>query len=163
MYHQRLRIFLLATFLFNSTVIFGQDAHQAGPKRARTPEDYQPSTLEKIAALQTDATLLPLRVSATYTGMTRPLPQVKKDFLRAWANHYAGSVDHYTAHYKTEMEFIENGAAYWLTVTTKALEQLQAQMKKGQALDLYLIRISETKDSKPSDWLLLVEKFKEST
>ena len=112
--------------------------------------------------LSTDSTLLPLRVRATYTGLTRPLPQSRKDFLRAWANHYAGSVEHYTANYKTEMEFTEDGVRVWLTVTTKSFEQFQEQIKKGQAVDLYVIRISETKTDKPSPWLLLLEKFNKS-
>lgn len=161
LHHQSLRIFLFAIFLSSGALVCGQDINQPRPKRARTPEDYQPSTLKKITALQTDSTLLPLRVTVTYTGLTRPLPQTKKAFLRAWANHYAGSVDHYTAPYKTEMQFVENGAKYWLTVTTKSLAQFQEQFKKGQAIDLYLIRIGETESGNKSTWLLLVERFKE--
>jgi|ERR1044072_3061528 hypothetical protein len=160
LHHQSRRIFLLGVFLLNGLLVVGQDMNQPRAKRARTLEDYQPSTLKEISAQQSTATLLPLQVKATFTGLARPLSQTKKAFLRAWANHYAGSVDHYTAHYQTEMQFSENGVPYWLTVTTKSLEQLQSQMKKGQAVELYLIRISETASGNPADWLLLVEKFK---
>jgi hypothetical protein len=162
LHHQSFRIFLLALLLLNSAVIWGQNMNQGKPKRARTLEDYQTSTLKQINDLKTDSTLLPLHVKVTYTSLIRPLPPAKKDFLRTWANRYAGSVDHYTAHYKTEMQFIEDGVEHWLSVTTKALEEIQKQMKKGQAVDLYLIRIRETAPGNPSNWLLLIEKFQEA-
>jgi hypothetical protein len=160
--HRSSGFFLIAIFLFTSTMVWGQDLTQARPKRARTFEDYQPSTLKEITALQTESTLLPLQVKVTYTGLTRPLSQTQKDFLRAWANRYAGSVEHYTANYKTEMQFIEAGQPYWLMVTTKSLEQLQSEMKKGQGLELYLIRIASSEIADKSSSLLLVEKFQQA-
>ncbi len=162
MHYKSTGVFLWVAILFSGPLVFGQDMNQPRVKRERTLEDYQPATLKEISRLHTDSTLLPLRVQATYTGLTRPLSQSAKDFLRNWANRYAGSVEHYTAHYKIEMQFIENGVKYWLAVSAKAPELFQTQMQKGQSVDLYLIRISEAKSDHPSSWLLLLEKFSKS-
>ena len=39
----------------------------------------------------------------TYTGSTRPIPQFKKEAIRQWARLYAGSIEHYTEPYQSEM------------------------------------------------------------
>jgi hypothetical protein len=168
--------FFLA-LLFGSSLAHGQDSLGPRPKKARTPEDYKLRTLKEIAEVgraiaserdderKGDATtlihgdLLPSRVRVMYKGTARPLPQLKKDVISQWANRYAGSLQHYTVQYKTDVLFSEAGLNYWLVVNQRLVPQLQRQLKKGQPVDLYLIRLGAFKTGDKWRWVLLVEDF----
>src|SRR5215203_1582035 len=124
--HRSLHVFLMLVLCGN--LAFGQNANQPGNKKARSREDYQPRTLKEIAAMKADpkdlrdkqdrlivtADILPSMVQVTYTGTTRLMPQLKKESIRQWARLYAGSMEHYTEPYQTEMLFLESGKPYWL-------------------------------------------------
>src|SRR5262245_58685587 len=100
---------------------------QPGNKRPRTPEDYKPTSLKDLIALQPYAddlpdkqerilitrNILPSKVTALYSGSSRPITADKKEIIRQWAMRYAGSMEHYTEPYQTEMMFEENGVNYW--------------------------------------------------
>lgn len=151
---------------------YGQDAPAPGPKKARTPEDYKPRTLKGIS-VDSDAEsrrgsedqvivlndILPSRVRATYEGSARSLPQRKKDVLHRWAQLYAGAPEHYTAHYETELLFSEEGLDHWLAVRKELLAQFKKEIKKGEAVDLYLIRMGGVRTARKLETLLLVESF----
>lgn len=164
---------LLLALLLGGNLAYGQDGLGPRPKKARTPDDYKPRTLKEVAAKGSDAEsrgnkeetlivhadILPSRVRVTYTGSARPLPQTKKEVLRQWARLYAGSPEFYTRPYETEMLFTEDGAEYWLAVRKESLPRLERELKKGEAVDLYLIRVGAAKA--PGGWesMLLVESF----
>jgi hypothetical protein len=107
--------FVLLAVLVCSSFAFGQDASQAGNKKPRSLDDYQPRTLKEIVAMKPDpkdlrdkqdrlvvtADDLPSRVRVTYTGSTRLIPQFKKEAVRQWARLYAGSIEHYTEPYQS--------------------------------------------------------------
>ncbi len=142
----------------------------AGEKKPRTPADYQPRTLRDIYSLKPDAddlrdmqdqivttrSIIPSKVRATYGGSIRLLPGTKKEVIRQWARLYAGSMEHYTEPYQTEMLFIENGVKYWLA-TPKGFAMLKNEPRKGTRVDLYLIRLGGTINGDKYDWTLLVE------
>jgi hypothetical protein len=166
-------VLLLALLLLGGDAAYGQDALGPQPKRARTPDDYKPRTLKEVAAKGSDAEslgnkeetmivhadILPSRVRATYAGSARPLPQIKKEVLRQWARLYAGFPEGYTRPYETEMLFNEDGVEYWLAVRKESLPRFERELKKGEAVDLYLIRVGAAKA--PGGWesMLLVESF----
>src|SRR5712691_9959788 len=86
----------LLSFLLLGGLAFAQEAGQAGNKKPRTLDDYQPRTLKEIVAMKPDpkdlrdkqdrlvvtADDLPSRVRVTYTGSTRLIPQFKKEAIR---------------------------------------------------------------------------------
>ena len=164
---------LLTALLLGCTWAYGQDSLGARPKKARTPDDYKPRTLKEVVAegagaesrgnkeetMRVHGDIIPSRVRATYTGTARPLPQIKKEVLRQWARLYAGSPEGYTEPYETEMLFTEGGAKYWLAVRKKSLPQFERELKRGEAVDLYLIRVGAAKTSEEWESMLLVESF----
>ncbi len=168
---------LLLAFLLSSTCAFGQDPLDARPKKARTPADYQLRTLRQIAELgapiaaerdderKGDATtlthgnLLPSRVRVTYKGSQRPALKIKKDVISYWANQYAGAPQFYISAYTTEALFNEAGINHWLVVNKRVVPRLRRELKKGLAVDLYLIRMGAYKIGDKWRWVLLVEDF----
>lgn len=164
---------LLAALLLGCDMAHAQDALGVKPKKARTSADYKPRTLKVIAApgpyaesrankaetLNVTADILPSRVRATYTGLTRPLPQIKKEVIRQWARLYAGSTESYTEPYETEMLFIENKVEYWLAVRKKSLPQIRQELKQGEAVDLYVIRVGAARAVGVWEPMLLIESF----
>jgi len=90
-------------------------------------------------------------------GKTRRIPKLKSEVIRQWARLYAGAIEHYTQPYQTEMLFSENGASYWLGVKKNSALSAKSQFKKGDVLDLYLIRLGATISNDDFDWALLVE------
>jgi hypothetical protein len=169
----RLVHFVLA-FLVGCSFVFAKDAGQAGPKKPRAPEDYQPRTLKEISAMKPDpkdlrdkqerlvvtADILPSVVQVSYTGSTRSIPQFKKEVIHQWARLYSGSMEHYTEPYQSEMLFIEGGKRYWLAVQ-KNSALAKRELSKGEALKLYLIRVGAAIVDDKFDWTLLVEDFRE--
>jgi hypothetical protein len=164
---------LLVALLLCGNVAYGQDTLGAKPKKPRTLDDYKSRTLKEVATKGADtesrgnkeetmivhSDILPSRVRATYTGSARPLPQIKKEVLRQWARLYAGFPEGYTKPYETELLFIENGTQYWLAVRKGSLPRFEQELKRGEAVDLYLIRVGEAKASGAWELMLLVENF----
>ena len=150
------------------TFAFGQEL--PGTKKARTPSDYQSRTLKEIFALKPDdddlrskqgdivttRDILPSKVRVTFGGSMRLLPDAKKEVIRQWARLYAGSMEHYTEPYQTEILFVENGVKYWLAAP-KGFAFFKNEPKKGTSWDLYLIRLGATVSNDKHDWTLLVE------
>ena len=165
---------LLLALALGGNSVYGQGSSGAGPKRARTPDDYKPRTLKELAAegdggqglgnkeetMVVHGRILPSRVRAAYAGTTRPLPPIKREVLRQWARLYAGSPEGYTEPYQTEALFIEDGAEHWLAVRKRDLPRLRQGLKKGEAADLYLIRVGAAKAGGGWELVLLVESFR---
>lgn len=173
MSHKSSHFVLLLALLLASNMIYGQDSMGAKPKKPRTPDDYKPRSLKEIDTAG-DATeslgnkeetmvvhsdILPSRVRVTYTGSARPLPQIKREILRQWARLYAGFPEGYTEPYETEMLFTESGAKHWLAVRKKSVPHFKQELKRGEAVDLYLIRVGAAKVSDGWELMLLVESF----
>jgi hypothetical protein len=167
----RLVMFLL--LIFAGGLTYGQDPTGPQPKRARTAEDYKPRTLKELAAAAADAEsrgdkqermivhgdVLPSRMRVTYQNAMRPLPAMKKETLRQWARLYAGSMEHYTVPYESEMLFVEDGVEHWLAVKKQSVEEFEKEFKKDDAVDLYLIRLGAVKTDDGWEPLLLIESF----
>jgi hypothetical protein len=148
-----------------------QRADDAGPKRARTLEDYRPATLKDLSlpgrevggerakheGLLLDPNFAPSRVRVEYSASTRTLSAARKDLLSQWARLYAGNPDHYTQPYETEALFLENRENYWVAVPTRLLPLLQRDFKRGERVDLLLIRVGGSPTVGKWDWIFLIE------
>ncbi|MBA3322717.1 MAG: hypothetical protein H0T45_14885 [Pyrinomonadaceae bacterium] len=175
MKHKPFYLVLFLVLILSSDLACGQGSLGAMPKKARTLDDYKHRTLIEIAAAGSDVVsprdredkdttvvsgdILPSRVRVTYKGFVRPLPQSKKDVILRWARQYAGDPAHYTVPYETEMLFIEDGVDHWLTVKKSSLPHFKEELKEGEAVDLYVIRLGGIKSSDKWGWVLLVETF----
>lgn len=173
MKHQRLPFVLFLACMLNSHSAYGQDLPHSIPKKARTEADYQPRTLREVAAVGTAVTsaldgenllvltgnILPSKVSVIYLGTTKPMPGRKRDVLRQWAQQYAGFPEGYTEPYQTEMLFQEDGTEHWLAIRQKDILRLEQGFKKGEAMQLNVIRIGGVKGDGTGEWVLLVEGF----
>jgi hypothetical protein len=165
-------IIIAASLLF-SGFASSQEIGQPSNKKPRTLNDYQPRKLKQIYALEPDPDdlrdkqvrllttrdVLPSMVRVTYGGSIRLIPESKKEVIRQWARLYAGSMEHYTEPYQTEMLFTENGVQYWLA-TPKGFSLLKNEPKKGTRVSLYLIRLGAAIDGDKYDWTLLVEQVR---
>lgn len=168
-----LHFVLALAFVLNLNPAYGQSPLGPGPKKVRTLDDYHPRTLKEVAAMETSmegrhdgenevvlhGNVLPSRVRVTYIGSTRSLPQGKKDVLQKWARQFAGNPDHYTVPYETEILFIEDGREHWLAVKKKFVPQLEKELKEGEAVDLYVIRLGGVRTADEWEWVILVESF----
>jgi hypothetical protein len=84
---------------------------------------------------------------------------VKKDVLHRWAQLYAGSPEHYTQPYETELLFGEGETEYWVAVRKQGVAQFQKAVKKRKESDLYLIRLGWARNGNDWEPLLLLESF----
>jgi hypothetical protein len=101
-------------------------------------------------------------VNVRYGGATRALHERKKTVIRRWANQIAGMPEFYIVPYQTEALFTEDGEDYWLAVRQEFLPQFEHELKKGDAVELFIIKMGgiklEQTDTKMSP-VLLVERF----
>ena len=169
----RLCIFVLLLTAVSTAI----SAYTQGEKKPRTVADYRWRTLRELKTLQPDsiakdpqskdpalrivvhADLLPSRVKVLYDGTTRTLSERRETVITAWANRYAGAPEFYTAPYQTEMLFTEEGESYWLAVRTDSLAEFAQELKKGEMVELFLVKLGNIKIDERMEPVLLVEKF----
>lgn len=166
------RLFLFVLLLTSICAAYTQ-----GEKKPRTEADYRSRTLRELTTLLPDymandpqakepnlrvivhADLLPSRVKVLYDGTARPLVESKKQVITSWANRFAGAPEFYTAPYQTEMLFTEDGESYWLAVRKDSLPRLEQELKKGDTIELFLIKMGNARIDDKLEPVLLVEKF----
>ncbi|MGI8837351.1 MAG: hypothetical protein ACR2H4_12055 [Pyrinomonadaceae bacterium] len=171
MKHQPLSLVLLLAVMTASLVCYGQDSLGPRPKKARTPADYQPRTMKDIAARESplrnpgdekiivNGDLRPSRVRVVYEGRSRTLPENKQKVLHRWAQFYAGAPTHYTVPYQSELLFKAEGVKYWLAVRKDSLARFKSEIKAGNTIDLFLIRLGGYLEANTWEVVLLVESF----
>ena len=181
MKHQRFGHVLILLVIVAPQLCYGQDSLGPRPKKARTPGDYQLRTLKDVAAreaagrspvadtergfstgderVKVNGDIRPSRVRATYAGRSRPLPQNKKDVLHRWAQLYAGAPTHYTVPYQSELLFKSDGIEYWLAVQRDSVTKFKKEIRAGETVDLFLIRLGGALDGDKWEPLLLLESF----
>lgn len=136
-------------------------------------DEFKPRTLKEIIALDADdvkrypdknrliihADPLSSKVRMRYTGESRPIPSTRKEVLKLWTGSL--QIDpKYLEGYENEFLFIEDKTDYWLPVQKKVIGYFDKELKKGDDVDLYLIRVGGIKQVKGEwDWLFLVEEF----
>lgn len=157
--------FVLAVAI--TTTLFAQ----VGPKKPREFDDYTRRTLEDISQLQGSVIessnknvaihgeIFPTRVKVVYEVTSRPIAQLKRDAIASWANRFAGAPETYNRHYQNEVLFSENGRKYWLVVRKEFLPRFAQELKKGDIVELFLIKMGSTRRGDKWEPVLLVEKF----
>jgi hypothetical protein len=105
--------------------------------------------------------LRPSRVRAIYAGRSRPMPPNKQKVLQRWAQLYAGDPAHYTVPYQSELLFKAEGMKYWLTVRKDSVAKFKSDIKAGNAVDLFLIRLGGYLEANRWEALLLIESFEQ--
>ena len=175
---RRLCILVLLLTSVSATVL----AYTQGEKKPRTEADYHARTLLELSTLQPDyianspeykdakdlrvvvhGELLPSRVKVVYDGTTRPADDHRKYVIKEWANKFAGAPEFYTVPYETEMLFTEDGKSYWLVVKNEFVPQFAQELKKGEAVELFLIKLGNAHVDGNLQPVLLVEKFVKQT
>jgi len=168
-------VHLLLLTILTAIAIDAQNPTGPGPKRPRTPEDYQAGTLKELAAklsspdsrgnkmetMFVDPDLSPTRVRVTYAGLTRRTPAARAQVIRQWARLYAGAIETYKP-YEVDVLFTENGKQYWLTFTQKKLKSFWDSKQSSKPVDLFLIRMGAVKTGNKWEPVVLVENFQEA-
>ena len=161
----------LVLILLTLGIAYAQDTTGPRPKRARTPEDYQSTTLKELTAklsspdsrgnkmetMIVDPDISPSRVRVTYAGLTRRMPELNTEVLNQWARLYAGAPETYKP-YEVDVLFSENGAKYWLTFKKKTLTAFW-NGQSHKPVDLFVIRMGAVKIRDNWEPVLLVENF----
>jgi hypothetical protein len=154
-------------------VLFGNASSYQSAKKPRTVDDYIPRTLKELGLSQSGSRrdmesearfvvqgdILPSRVRVTYRVSARSLPQEKKDLIAVWAQRFAGMPEFYTVPYEREVLFAEEGDEHWLAVKKSLLPGLAQEVRKGQAVDLYLIQLGRIRTGDKWVPVRLVEAF----
>lgn len=173
MKHRAFCLVMIVALMFCGVVALGQGSLGPKPKKALAPDDYKPQTLKEVVAEESNpdnrqqdeanvvvhGDLRPSRVRAQYAGRSRPLPKIKKAVLYRWAQRYAGAPQHYIQPYQTELLFRDEGVEYWLAIRKESVAEFEKQLKKGDAVDLFLVRLGGAVTDHKWESLLLVESF----
>lgn len=159
MKHRTFLMVLLIGLVLSGSFAYGQIAPGPRVKKPRTVDDYKPATLKEIVVEgpKRDG-FLPLRVRVTYTDSARQISRASNDALVDWARCCAGNPDHYKG-YVNEMQFVENGVGYWLAVEDELIADSQKELKAGETVDLFLIRLSAPVTTGKRRSVLIVERF----
>ena len=159
----------LVAVLIGGVRVYGQETSGPGVKKPRTAEDYKSRTLKEIHSISVaearsesgeevlTGNLLPSRVRVTYQGAQRPLSRARREVIRRWAQRYAGDPQHYLGPYQRELQFREDGVKRWLVVNKDLLPHFEKEIRKGEAVELHLIRLGGFKMNRKWEWVLLVE------
>jgi len=160
----RILLLLILTFPLFASTAFGQGFPWDDFKR-RTLKDIvnidaqeiEDSERENKVIFHADMLLSVVRVK--YTGKSRPMNDVKRDFVKKWAKTFSQNADEYASHYEKDVLFIENGVEYWLPVQKKLISFFSKEVKEGEDVDIYIVRAGGVCIKKVCDWFFLVEEF----
>jgi hypothetical protein len=98
------------------------------------------------------------RVSAVYTGQSRPLDLRHAAFITAFASTSAGNAQYPTL-YQREYRFTAAGKDWWLPAQTQVAGYFTKELKPGETVTLYVRNAGGFRLSDSWDWVFLVEEF----
>lgn len=144
----------------------------AGVARAQDNllEQYHPGTVSEMVRLfsattkgnkpelfSEDGFMTVARVK--FAGRSRKVSPQKQAFLNKWLknNHYP---DDFTRKFQEEYLFHENGVDYWLVSQDVVVPHLVAEVKPGDAVDLYLILLGSVRQDTQPEPVILLNEFK---
>lgn len=103
---------------------------------------------------------LPSVVRLSYTGESHLLSAERKKFIELWASSYYRNPG-YANLYEAEFLFKDGSTEYWLPVQKQVAKYFDGELKKGELVDLYLIRPGGLRVKGKIDWIFLVEEFQQ--
>lgn len=102
--------------------------------------------------------IMPSVVRVTYTGQSRGISSERKNFIELWAGSYTQTPD-YANMFASEFLFKEGAQELWLLVQQQVAKFFDEELKKGDSVDLYLIRPGGVRAKDKLEWIFLVEEF----
>jgi len=137
---------------------------------AQSPwDEYERHTLREIVHAQ-EAAMPPgsnisllgepvaSRVTATYTGMLRPLAGEHRDLLEQWVRAF-DKAPALLELFATEMLVREGTTEYWLPVQTTLVPSLRQELKPGDTVELLASCVGGDLHDGAWDWVLIVDEF----
>lgn len=102
--------------------------------------------------------ILPSVIRLTYTGEVRAVGEMRQKLIENWSKLYSQRKDYYKL-FEREFLFKEGADEYWLPVQEPVTKYFDKELKKGELVDLYLVRPGGVKSGEKVDWVFLVEEF----
>ncbi len=99
----------------------------------------------------------PQLVLSTYTGEKRSIPEEREKIVRAWLK-LIGEPDDTSGIFLTELQFVENGKAYWLPTQKDLIKKLDREINLGEKIWLYVMWVGPSN----KDWIFVVNGFAKS-
>jgi hypothetical protein len=154
---------LLIGMALSACVAYAQGARPGAIKKPRKVEDYKSGTLKEIVGDDDPnrEALVPFSVRVIYSASVRAISSASNEALNDWARCCAGNPDHYKG-YVREMRFVEDGATYWLAVEEELIADFQKDLEIGDAVELFLIRLSPREANGKRGSVLLIERFQKA-
>jgi molybdopterin converting factor small subunit len=136
-------------------------------------QDFKARTLNEIVAMEKDveqknydkpnvvlhADKLLSKVRVVYKGDFRKISDTKLEYLKQWVTMFSGSGENYVKLFESEFLFTEGKDEYWLPVQKQVSAYFDKELKKGDEIDIYLVRAGGVYFKKKWDWLFLIEEF----
>lgn len=98
------------------------------------------------------------KILVTFTGKSRPIIKERKTFISIWAG-MLGQPKDYADLYQREYLYKEGDDEYWLPTQEPITKYFDKELKEGDEITLYLIRIGAHRSKKNIDCILLVEEY----
>jgi hypothetical protein len=98
------------------------------------------------------------KVTASFTGQSRPLDKTEAGFIQAYADHM--HKPQYAKPYERAYLFQEGGKDYWLPVQAPVADFFAKELKPGDQVRLYLLQSGGARPSGAWQWIYLVEEFR---
>ena len=132
-------------------------------------EIFQTRTLDEIVAatapgVRPDESMffatdeLPSKVRVTFTGQSRPILDKRRSFIDAWFGLYKQDKE-LAKLYQREYLYKEGSREWWLPTSTPITKYFDKELKAGEEMTLYLIRLGAYRERDSIDCVLLVEEY----
>lgn len=106
---------------------------------------------ESVLTGETEPTI----VEATFTGQARPIGEMRRQFIDAWARSH-GQDPRWAAAYTEEWSFRADSAEYWLAVQDVTAESMRPLVRAGSPITLYTRWLGARVDRGAIDWIFLL-------
>ena len=101
---------------------------------------------------------MPSKVRVTFTGQSRPIVESRHSFIDDWFGLYNRNKD-IAALYQREYLYKEGSREYWLPTSSPITKYFAKELKAGDEVTLYLIRLGAYRQNESIDCVLLVEEY----
>lgn len=130
---------------------------------------FKPRTLKEVTSLTTKAVKpydsmflatnqLESKIKVTFTGKSRPITDEHRTFISIWAG-MLGQPEDYADLYEREFLYKEGDDEYWLPTQEPITKYFDKELKAGEEMTIYIIRIGAHRSKEIVDCVLLVEEF----
>jgi hypothetical protein len=98
------------------------------------------------------------RVKAVYTGSWRKISEARKEVISMWLKT-VGKPKEYLDLFENEYLFTENKVEYWLPVQKQVAAYFGEELKKGDAVTLFVAWLGMRKEKESLDYIFLMNEF----